>query len=279
MKRTFATCLGFAMAIFFVLNQPIAAWGLTVGENETRILTGDVRENVVITGNGATLECNGFSVIGPGTPDPAHNADVGILVSGKRQVNVRNCFVTGFQKGFLITGTNSSNFTNNRVIANTEEGFDVEGSGPGNSFIDNRVMNNTRDGFDLDNSSGNTFTDNVVTGNICNGIELEFSNNNIFVGNTVNNNGTGTPMLCETREGPELRHGISLDSSSGNTFTANTSNNNGREGFRLQDGSSFNMFEGNSASGNGRSNFLQENSRRNVDRGGNSFVVPFINGD
>jgi parallel beta-helix repeat protein len=283
MKRTFATFLGLAMATFFLLQQPIAAWGLIIGTNETRILTQNLAESVVIVGNGATLDCNFFSIVGPGMrPDPPpDNLRIGILVEGRSQVNVRNCFVTGFDKGFRIVGSSNCNFTNNQVFNNSEEGFDVVGSGPANFFVFNTVFNNTRDGFDLDNSHGNTLTGNVVTGNICNGIELDFSNNNIIVGNTVIGNGTAD--RCRTQQDNmvtfERRSGISLDSSSGNTFTANISNNNGREGFRLQDGSNFNTFENNQASGNRRSDFLQQNSRRNDDRGGNSFVVPFINGD
>jgi parallel beta-helix repeat protein len=103
-------------------------------------LTADHQGPVVIGADGITLDCAGHTISGPG--------NVGIDLSGRTGVTVKNCTVTGFGIGFQLGNSFQNTLVANASTGNGASGFAVEASN-GNSFNSNKAEANGDVGFDL----------------------------------------------------------------------------------------------------------------------------------
>ncbi len=213
---------------------------LVIREDTT--LTADLFGHIFILSDGVTLDCAGHTIIGVGP-------GVGIeLHPGQTGVTVKNCEVTGFVFGILLSSSTGNTFTGNTATDNSIDGFAIFSGSDGNTFTGNTATDNF-DGFVLSGSTGNTFSGNTATWNN-KGFRVSGSTGNTFSGNTATVN-----------VGWGMAGGFVLDSSSGNTFTGNTANSNTR-GFRLDD-SDGNTFTGNTANSNHQWGFSLDDSNGN----------------
>ncbi len=112
-KRRLLTWL---VSVLFFLPQPLLA--RTMGDLEIvedTTLTENHQGNIIILANRITLDCNGHTVSGRrrgrGRPpiDP-----VGILLTNRKNVTIKNCHVRGFNIGIGLNGSK-----NNELMGNT----------------------------------------------------------------------------------------------------------------------------------------------------------------
>jgi len=119
------------------------------------------------------------------------NDDYGIYIHGSVSGNntVKNCNISSFNKGVLLSSTNSNNLIN--ITANNNY-YGVR-SDSSNSNIFNEIdASNNIYGLYINGGSSNSFTNVVANYNNDSGIYLTISNNNTLTNITVNNNiGTG----------------------------------------------------------------------------------------
>ncbi len=88
---------------------------------KTCTLTKDVFETIQINSSGITLDGNGHMISGTGN-------GFGVFISLKNNVVVKNLTVKGFFRGINITQTSQSNFSNNILENNVQEGIFLSSS-------------------------------------------------------------------------------------------------------------------------------------------------------
>jgi len=173
------------------------------------------RSNIVIEGNGFTVDAAGF-----------YSA---LYIYGGN-VTVKNVRTTGSPHGFWVWGSG------NYLINNTALGHSFEGihlmSSDNHIVIGNRVSNSIHDGIVIWNSRDNVICGNNFSGNGRYGIVLASVGNTVVSGNNVSHNGkygiwliwiptTDPPSLYNRFFGNTISHnniaGIVIDGTSGNT--------------------------------------------------------------
>lgn len=215
-------------------------------------LQADYGGQIVIVGQGATLNCAGHTISGDGT-------GVGINVAADG-VTVTQCQVHGFDTA-ILTGQHSTQVLGN-VVSHDGEGIRVAGA-TGATVSGNSADNNDRWGIILSQgATGNTINGNAANNNGSLGIALNSVSSNVFSDNAANRNGAnGFDLLAAS--GNQLENntaasngnaGFGLQISDQNTLTGNVANNNGvpGNGFGLEfNDSSSNTVTGNAAFHNG----------------------------
>lgn len=165
-------------------------------EGNVYILTDDIntsgdgilvkKDDIVIDGNGHTIQglITIFNITSP--YDTSGYPVSGIILKGRRNVEIRNITIKYFTPGILIESS-----SNCRVIGSRMEG-NVHGillfNSSGNVFKENIMKNN---GFAItlcSNSTNNTIVDNEL---INNGLDVDYSYANEVSNNTVN----GKPLV------------------------------------------------------------------------------------
>lgn len=177
------------------VRTPISSLPFTISSSGPYYLTGNLTattNGIIVTVDNVTIDFNGFTITG--------GTGVGVDVSGKKNVEIKNGTIAGFgQYGIL----------------------DFPPAGEGHKIINMTVRNNggtTNHGIALPGSS-NLIRDCVVTGNGSAGIYTGFYS--IIMNNIVNSN---------------RGHGIwALD---GSVIIGNTANNNGNHGILASGGAS-----------------------------------------
>ena len=192
------------------------------------IMVNDLNEGIQIESDGVTLDGNGHTIT---------NEALGVNLSGRRKVTIRNLIVKNFWRGIYLDSSDNNIMINNTVIS---EGW----------------VNNWA-GISLYNSSNNILSGNTANSNEWFGIELSLSSNNTLSGNNVSGNHVGIHLLLSinnTLNGNNALNnynGIQLDqSSNNNTMKGNTANSNYYYGIVLSS-SSNNTFSGNNVISNG----------------------------
>jgi parallel beta-helix repeat protein len=166
---------------------------------ETYTLTGDITESIVIEKDSIVVDGAGYTVHGVG--------DVGLDLSHRNNVTVRNFRVVGFLIGVSLNSSDNNSIRFNTVRNNTYAGIQLSSSDH-NKVMNNIALNN-KYGIRVVNSSDCDFCWNNVTKNAPVGVflnspssaisnfvllENEFSNNNVGLwlwnssGNTVYHN-------------------------------------------------------------------------------------------
>jgi len=109
---------------------------------------------ISVEANNITIDCNGFSLVG--LDGSGSTTTGGIYASGRSNITVRHCAISGFYYGVFFTGASGGGHIveDNRFDTNTVYGVDVEGDG---SVIRRNLVNNT-------GPSGNTFFAKALTG-------------------------------------------------------------------------------------------------------------------
>ena len=134
------------------------------------------QNGVVIGADNVTLDLKGHRIYGfPGPSGPAGNA-VGVLLTGRTGVTVKNGTVTEFDGGVVVLNGSSNTIKNLTLKDNI---------GPDDPF--NSLYG---DGIFIDNSPGNQVMNNIISHNgIFDGIGIydPLSNNNVIQNNVITN--------------------------------------------------------------------------------------------
>jgi len=126
----------------FTGSADLAGSTLLVSSDTT--LRIDHQGSVEVEADDVTLDCAGHTISGPGTRAEDEYGFIGILLDGRTGVTVKNCRVSGFDYGILLT-------------ARLGLGSD------GNRLIDNAASENFVDGIRVTESERNVLTGNIVS--------------------------------------------------------------------------------------------------------------------
>lgn len=158
-----------------------------------------LRDNVTIDGQNFTLYGNS-------------SLSVGISLSARNNVTIKNVAVTNFQTGINFDNTSHSKVIDSTITTNNwESGIKLINS-IGNIISNSAVYSDVNyyspsvHGIVLENSSNNTISENDVTGSFYKAIYLDLSNNNTLLDNSVT----------------KSQYGIALNFSSNNNLVGNT---------------------------------------------------------
>ena len=198
-----------ALALCFVV-LPTGLASATVGTMQITTdttLTEDHNGTIEINADNVILDCDGHNVTGIGSGN-------GIEVFNRSGATVRNCHVSGFEKGIHANNLQNSVLTGNTVTDNTDVGIVVFLSDV-NTISDNTLTNNGADGLGVYSSSSFTVTGNTISGHSDFGVKIRLTGGSVFTDNHVSGNGSA---------------GIFTDGI-GNTFTGNEVHRNGEFGF------------------------------------------------
>jgi parallel beta-helix repeat protein len=195
--------------------------GSTLLVTSDTTLRDDHQGSVEVEADDVTLNCAGHTISGPGTRAEDEYGFIGILLDGRTGVTVRNCRVSGFDYGILLT-------------ARLGSGSD------GNRLIDNAVSGNRLSGISVNESEHNVLTGNIAYANGRNGFAF-VGNSNIVTGNqALDNEYNGFAVAGGRREivfSGNLSKGNGIMGfgvvGTGHTFFRNTAANNGANGFGI----------------------------------------------
>lgn len=201
--------------------------GSTLLVTSDTTLGDDHQGSVEVQADEVTLDCAGHTISGPGTRAEDEYGFVGILLDGRSGVTVKNCRVSGFDYGILLT-------------ARLGSGSD------GNRLIDNAVYGNRLDGVRVNESEHNVLTGNIASSNGQHGFAL-LGNSNIVTRNQAFDNeydgfvvGAGhrdivfSANLSKGNQG----HGFAI-SGTGHRLMRNTAAENRDHGFDISGDSIF----------------------------------------
>ncbi len=221
----------------------------------TYIFTANISDTIVVERNSIVVDGAGYTLRGLWN-------GIGIDLSHRMNVTVKEIRITSFGTGILLSDSSGNTLSDSTVINNTEYGINLVGSSRNtlqrNNIIDNRLginldasgfntlsgnaITNDYEGIHLYSSSTNTFSGNIVTNNQQNPILIERSSGNTFSGNTVTNNyydgiwlwGSSDNELSNNTVTTNYGHGIVLQGSSRNTLHANNILDNHQYGIYLR---------------------------------------------
>ncbi|MCI0565250.1 MAG: right-handed parallel beta-helix repeat-containing protein, partial [Nitrososphaera sp.] len=209
-------------------------------------------------GDNIVLDCDGHIL------DGAFIESVGINLTNRLNVTIKNCIIRNYDTAVLLNGTNNSFLLNNTAYNNTGHGFHVLTSSF-NILDDNTAHSNGANGFLLTDdvfippvlASHNNLTNNVAHNNSLHGFYVLNTDHNRLDNDTAYNNGfdgfkieDSTLILfpcdgfCDTFSFNNItnsvsynnsEHGFYVFNSANNTLDNDTAYNNGLDGFRLED--------------------------------------------
>ena len=247
---------------------PMGVAGVVIG---SVTLEADVVGAVMMT-PGATLDCDGHSIRG-------ETSQVGIAMADDS--TVRNCFLSGFNTGVGLAGTDGAavenvEVTNSRIgfylvdrttnatitassATGNEIGFLFERSVSSVRLEENTATRNWRSGFMIGYTDDSILTGNTVTGG-GSGFWITSSNRNQFVGNTVTGAGewfsigvfeSSTANLFENNEVTGGGVAVAVNSRAAhNEFVGNHLHRNAKGAHVEANSGPGNTFTGNRVEGN-----------------------------
>jgi parallel beta-helix repeat protein len=173
-------------------------------------------DNIVSDADGIVIERNNMTLDGAGYTVQGLGNAIGLFLSGRSNVTVKNAEIRAFYYGIQFSSSNSSQ-------------------------IESTTVSNNTIGIALYHSPNNTIRNDKALNNFGIGILLSFCNCTMLAGNEV----------LKTSGWPGMNGiGIELVFDYNNTFLENVVSDNHYRGFYLQDPSSYNVFRGNNVSKN-----------------------------
>jgi parallel beta-helix repeat protein len=223
---------------------------------ESTTLTADHRGNIVIRGDGVTLDCAGHVVRGPGIDGDTYSG--GIDIAEVSNVTVKGCIVSGFVRNGLFGGGSNISLEADWFVGNGNHGVHLASVSTGLVTGCTSRLNGTAHpaiGIVVTKSTGVSVSGNVVAGHEWSGIALfDGTSGSTVARNTVTGNYSGITIQGESNDNvvrgntvSRNSHGIGVLASRRNLVDANTANSNEYIGFSADWGSSSNTFSGNIA--------------------------------
>jgi parallel beta-helix repeat protein len=149
--------------------------------------TDNINGSVVVERNSIVVDGTGHALKGDG-------AGIGIDLSGRNNVTVKNIEITTFYHGIYLNFSFNNTVLDNSITASKDYAiaFDYFNGCSNNNIVSNNITNNGA-GIDVSPaSSRNNVSDNCITANNGAGIGLYASKHNILYGNNITaNNGFG----------------------------------------------------------------------------------------
>jgi parallel beta-helix repeat protein len=202
-------CVGLNQTILIKADgsiDPPTAPILTL-DNVSYVLTANITSEGC---NGIVIERSNIIVDGAGYAIKEAGGEIGITLSGRSNVTIKNMEITAFYYGIELNSSSNCTISGNNI----EENYGGSGiwltSSSNNSISENNITNNW-EGIELNYSSNCKISGNRVANNVI-GIMLRYySSNNTISGNNITANNSG---------------GILFTYSSGNTLSSNNIVNN-----------------------------------------------------
>ena len=271
-----------------VFSRSIDLEGSTLLVTSDTTLRHDHQGSVEVDADDVTLDCAGHTISGPGTRAEDEYGFIGILLDGRTGVTIRDCRVSGFDYGILLTARLGSGSDRNRLVNNAAFGNRLDGvrvnESEHNVLTGNTASSNGQHGFAFEGNS-NIVTRNKAFANEFDGFAVgggrrdivfsaNISNGNRQVGfaivgtghtvvrNTAANNGVNGIGIAgssiSVRENLAVRNGahgfwITADSIS---VRRNRAVRNGVDGFAISKDFRHNAFYGNTSIRNRAHGFL-----------------------
>jgi parallel beta-helix repeat protein len=186
----------------------------------------DCSNGLNIAANNVVLDCAGHNITGNGL-------SIGINITNRKNVTIKNCDISGFVFGVWMANLNSSIIISNSIANNSYNGIVLK-NGFNNTIQQNVINDNGLEGIFMgDGAKYNLVYDNTVNYNN-KGIYFYWSGNNIIDKNNIKNN---------------RGDGIWLSYSNSNIIKRNVVENNSGRGINIGSGSNsliFNNFLNNS---------------------------------
>jgi parallel beta-helix repeat protein len=271
--------------IVVIFPSPGSATVGTMTITTDTTLTEDHYGSIEIAADDVTLDCAGFSLIGPSPDDWPVD---GVLIDQHSGVTIKNCVATGFVNGFKLQGVTESTLVGNTATANEETGFFAADGSKTNVFRENVSFDNIAgQGFAFDSGSGhNVLRNSTAYGNGGVGVGVNRSRGNELRGNLVRDNAhgfvighSGGTLLVENVARGNAGDGFAFwGHSRGASLVENVARGNGGDGFAFSDSRGDSLVE-NAARGNGGDGFIASESSNMILRGnsaiGNGYGFTF----
>ena len=218
---------------------------ITTVDNATYTFTDNIndsivvgRDNIVIDGNGHVLQA------------PERLSDVGLDLSGRKNVTVKNMEIREFRYGIMLVGSSNNSIVRNNIGAlpilytGNEYGIYLRESS-GNSIVGNNVTDSLefgiylykfsshnnivgnyienwyKYGIGLGESSNNSISGNYITSKYGSGIIFQYSSNNSISSNNITENHQFGLGSHEDYYGVGLWYGSDNNMIAGNNITRN----------------------------------------------------------
>jgi len=221
MKTKFMA-VGILIAFVFVIPTPQGSATIYIGSDT--VLTADIYDKVVITADGITLDCDGYSIIGSGW-------HTGILLDNRNNVTIKNCVVENFMYGMEIIASSNNTISNN-IVSNNDYGIYLYSSSS-NTISNNNASNNDYGIHLFLSSNDNTISNNDIYSSHYHGIYIGESLSNTISNNNASNNSAGIRLVLVSNNTISNNDiylnrwaGILITSSSSNTISNNNVSNN-----------------------------------------------------
>ena len=224
-------------------------------DGDTYTFTDNVSEAIVVQRNNIVIDGASYTVQGTGN-------GIGIDLSDRINVTVKNSRIAGLETGILLSGSSRNTLLYNTIVNNSVgigilelsvdnilSGNSISSNYQGvrvyrsrtNTLSSNIVANNQIWAILIEESTYNTLSDNIITNNNGHGVYLWGSLGNSVSNNTVTNNyGHGifiqgsfrntislNKVICNYQYGIYLRSNIYWGSTNNTIFGNNVTNNDG----------------------------------------------------
>ena len=149
-------CTGFVDALPTTISQP-GTWCL----RGDLAVSGNYSQALNIDSDDVVLDCNGFRI---SRPAGAYSY-FGVFAAGRQRVTVRNCRITGFNYGIVLTEGRNPVIEDNVVTASSEAGILVDGGDAlvrGNHVSGVGTLATAMDYIGIQLYGGGSVLDNVV---------------------------------------------------------------------------------------------------------------------
>ena len=136
---------------------------------------------ITIVADNITLDCAGHKISGSGS-----GGYKGIYLSGRKGVTIKNCELSNFYEGMVLSESSYNTISNITTRNNRQHGIEFYLSN-NNAITGSTVADTEISGVYLDLSNKNTISDSDITKNYIN-LHLLYSSNNIIANNRITEN-------------------------------------------------------------------------------------------
>jgi parallel beta-helix repeat protein len=159
-----------------------------------------VKKHGLALTSGTTLDCAGFSILGPDSTvaNGVQTGRFGVYASNKTGITIKNCTVTDYDRGLYFSNVSNSVVNHSRFHGNTRFGASVAGSGSFGVLFDACTFEGNGDeglhfGGPFNNGAANPnrVTHSVAANNVAEGFYLLNANNVELDMNTASGNTAG----------------------------------------------------------------------------------------
>jgi parallel beta-helix repeat protein len=158
-------------------------------------------DGIIVQRNDMTLDGAGHLIQGTGT-------GIGIDLTGKTNVTVKNTRISAFDYGIKLSSSTNNTITENTISTATFNGVELYLSSD-NTVTRNNMTQCQYYGIGLDNSPNNSVSENNMTNNN-GGLYFDWSSHNIVSGNSVIAN-SGNGIRLQDAENNTLRNNTIAD--------------------------------------------------------------------